>query len=99
MEEEQTKEYKCKNCFACQFYDEYYIKGYTRFEKQDMGYCRKLEKTVDKHETCDCWRFAQLKRNLRKRTVSAQIHKMIVKLNDIHQILLEYFKETHTDFF
>ena len=52
MEEKQ----KCKECWNCGNYGDYYTKGFCHFDKTKQGSCSKHREIKEKHDSCEFWR-------------------------------------------
>lgn len=53
MDEKQAA--KRKYCSKCNFYQSYYTKCADSFEREEMGYCSKINKPRESGERCDGW--------------------------------------------
>ena len=79
-----------KECWSCGSYHPYYIKGFCRFEKQNLGYCSKCKEQVgDKHQTCGLWRSNHLSRQMRKQVALKSLTEILQSLERLRIILEE----------
>ena len=84
------KEYKCKQCYRCYYYNAYYTKGNFKFNKVKIGFCVKKQKDVDNHGTCDCWSLeSELISSIRKKKSLNKLHELLEQISEIRQILEE----------
>ena len=86
-------ERKNKACWNCCFYKAYYVQDICHFNKQGIGLCTKNNKTVDKHEQCDYWHNAVIRRAVKRMVTGAKIEEMANTLKEIKQILSEDERE------
>ncbi len=80
-------------CYSCRFYKPYYVKGNTRFNKLDTGYCTQSKTTVEKH--CECEKFQNMyfaRYNFKKAVFSA-LAENLNTIAEIKQILEEDTEE------
>ena len=78
-----------KRCCNCYFFNRYYTKGYCRFSKEDVGYCRKKESIKDKNTTCGEWRSNYIYTRHRGKVALRALNEILLNLNEIRQIIEE----------
>ena len=78
-----------KHCYSCRYYKPYYTKGYTKFDRCDIGLCGRKKATVEKHEICEKYNNMYYARIDRKRAALEAIAEHINILAEIRQILEE----------
>ncbi len=82
-------ENESKHCYGCKYYKPYYTKGYTQFDKCDIGLCSKKKITVGKHEVCENYICKYYGRVSRKQAALTAVVEHINILAEIKQILEE----------
>ena len=82
-------ERKDKACWNCGNYKAYYTKGLCHFDKLKYGLCGKRNKTVDKHEQCECWRNDYKIRGLQENVAKRKLNDILDGIIEIRQILFE----------
>ena len=84
------KEYKCKQCYRCYYYNAYYTKGNFKYNKTKIGFCIKKQKEVDNHGTCDRWSLdSNVINSIRKNKSLNKLYELLGQLSEIRQILEE----------
>ena len=78
-----------KKCWSCGRFQRYYTKGYSNFQKEEIGFCSLQNKIVCKGERCKMWNYRQRVRNMRKQMAISSIVDIRSKLEVIEQILIE----------
>ena len=78
-----------KHCYSCKYYRPYYTKGYTQFDRCDIGLCTKKKATVERHENCENYAFMYYGRISRKQAALTALTENINVLAEIKQILDE----------
>lgn len=78
-----------KHCYGCKHYKPYYTKGYTQFDKCDIGLCAKKKATVEKHEICENYSNMYNYRLSRKQAALSAVSEHIDLLAQLKQILEE----------
>ena len=78
-----------KKCWSCGRFQRYYTKGYSNFQKEEVGFCSLQDKIVCKDETCKKWNYRQKVRNMRKQMAISSIVDIRGKLEVIERILTE----------
>lgn len=78
-----------KKCWSCGRFQRYYTKGYSNFQKEEVGFCSSQSKIVCKNESCKMWNYRQRIRNMRKQMAITSIVDIRSKLEVIEQILIE----------
>lgn len=78
-----------KKCWSCGRFHRYYTKGYSNFQKEEVGFCSSQSKIVCKNESCKMWNYRQRIRNMRKQMAITSIVDIRSKLEVIEQILIE----------
>lgn len=91
MEKQGIK--KNEKCIYCGNYERYYVKGSQTFQRTNQGYCYQQKTIVDKNYYCECWKSRLSKINIRKRTISIKLNKILIDLEVIRQILQENQEE------
>lgn len=86
---EQKKKDSGKHCYGCKYYSPYYTKGYTQFDRRDIGLCAKNKSTVEKQGYCEKYCCAYYARVDRKQAALTAIAEHINALAEIKQILQE----------
>ena len=84
MEEKKQPEHKCN---LCRFYEPFYVKKETCFEKLKDGYCRKCEQTKDHFDGCGQWEYRPRWRSGRKRTTERALNDIMFHLMAIREII------------
>ncbi len=84
---------RCTQCWNCKFFDYYYTKSYTFFDREKFGFCKKTRKLCDNHETCDLWQYKYEERNIRKDFALKQLPVVLDKLAQLEQILIEEYED------
>lgn len=82
-----------KECWNCKFFNYYYTKGLTFFNRESFGFCKKNRRLCDNHETCDLWEYKFEKRNTRKEATLTQLPIVLEKLAQLEQILIEEYED------
>ncbi|MDR3293553.1 MAG: hypothetical protein LBT20_05570 [Clostridiales bacterium] len=80
------QEPKCKNC---NFYCEYYTKGYDEFNRTRHGLCNKHHKDSDDKQICEFWKDNEKRKESRNRVILETMAKMEKYIREISQILKE----------
>jgi len=88
-----------KRCYDCRFYRPYYVKGYIRFDKLDMGQCRQTETTVEKHGGCEKFQNMHYCRIDRKQAALAALTENLNAIGELKQILEDDESEALEEFF
>ncbi len=88
-----------KHCYGCKYYKPYYTKGYTQFDKCDIGLCSKKKTTVEKHEVCENYTCMYSGRMNRKQAALSALAEHINVLAEIKQILEEDDEEAIKELF
>lgn len=78
-----------KHCYCCRYYKPYYTKGYTQFDRCDIGLCAKKKTTVEKQECCEKYTNMFYARIDRKQAALSAISEHVNALAEIKQILEE----------
>ena len=78
-----------KKCWSCGRFQRYYTKGYSNFQKEEVGFCSSQSKIVCKNESCKMWNYRQRIRNMRKHMAITSIVDIRSKLEVIEQMLIE----------
>ncbi len=78
-----------KHCYGCKYYKPYYTKGYTQFDRCDIGLCSKKKTTVGKHEFCENYTCKYYGSVNRKQAALSALVEHINVLAEIKQILEE----------
>lgn len=77
-------------CFQCSFYRPYYMKGYVKFDRLDIGQCGMTRETVNKHNGCEKFSFHHYARNNdRIQSAMQAIADHINILSELKQLLEE----------
>lgn len=83
-----------KQCYTCNHYRAYYMKGYLRFDKTDCGKCKKCETPCKKHDTCDEWQQINLRYQRMLRTSALKrLYDLMLETTAVRQILSEEVDE------
>ena len=88
-----------KHCYGCKYYSPYYTKGYTQFDRCDIGLCTKKKATVEKHECCEKYVCMYYGRINRKQAALSALAEHVNVLHEIKQILEEDDEETIEELF
>lgn len=88
-----------KHCYGCRYYKPYYTKGYSQFDRCDIGLCTKKKTTVEKHECCENYSCMYYMRANRKQAALSAIAEHINVLAEIKQILEEDDEEDIQELF
>ena len=88
-----------KHCYSCKYYNPYYTKGYTKFDRCDTGLCGRRKATVEKHEVCEKYVFMYCGRLNRKQAALTALTENINALAEIKQILEEDDEEDIEELF
>lgn len=80
------------HCYGCKAYQPYYTKGYSSFDRQDIGYCRKKKETVRKHEICEFYSGAYYP-STHKDSLEMKIDDTIKVFSELKQIVAEGFED------
>ncbi|MDE7158392.1 MAG: hypothetical protein K2N74_02355 [Clostridiales bacterium] len=78
-----------KHCYGCKYYEPYYTKGYTQFDRCDIGFCTKKKATVERHEICEKYDCAHYGRIHRRQAALSAIAEHINVLSELKQIIEE----------
>lgn len=78
-----------KHCYGCKFYKPYFTKGYTQFDRCDIGLCTKKKATVERHESCEKFMCMYYGRVNRMQAALSAIAEHINVLAEIKQIVEE----------
>ncbi len=78
-----------KHCYGCKYYKPYFTKGYTQFDRCDIGLCSKKKTTVERHEVCDKYANMFYGRIDRRQSALLAIAEHINVLAELKQILEE----------
>ncbi len=84
-----------KCCYDCRFYRPYYVKGYIKFDKLDMGQCGQTETTVEKHGVCEKF---QNRRYCRIDRKQAALTENLNAIGELKQILEDDESEALEEF-
>lgn len=76
-------------CSVCSFYESFYFKKDTRFDKAKDGYCGMCKQIKDRNETCDSWVYKSRRLFGRKWTTERVLKEIMFHLIAISQILQE----------
>lgn len=88
-----------KHCYSCKYYKPYYTKGYSQFDRCDVGLCVKNKTTIGKHEFCENFVCVYYGRVKRKQAALSAIAEHINILAEIKQILEEDDNEAIKELF
>ncbi|HBN12606.1 MAG TPA: hypothetical protein DD415_03230 [Clostridiales bacterium] len=88
-----------KHCYGCKYYKPYFTKGYTQFDRCDIGLCTKKKSTVERHEICDKYENMYYRRINRKQAALDALTEHINVLAEIKQILDEEDDEAIKELF
>ncbi len=89
METNEKPNYKCCNCM---FYEGYFIKKGTRFERADSGFCCKKQNVVFKRDCCDRFLF-KCRRFFSKSLVYRRLDSLLTDFSSLRDILEEEKRE------
>lgn len=78
-----------KHCYGCRYYKPYFTKGYTKFDRCDIGLCCKKKATVEKHGLCENYVNALYARADRRQAALSAVSEHINALAELKQILEE----------
>jgi len=87
-----------KCCYDCRFYRPYYIKGYIKFDKLDMGQCGQTKNTVEKHGGCGKFQNRHYCRIDRKQAALAALTDNLNAIGELKQILEDDESEAVEEF-
>ena len=79
----------CRICGNCRYFDAYYVKGVSKFEKQKIGHCALFEKTLDKYEQCSDWQSDSERLQTQKTVVTKELSELLEQTAMLKQILDE----------
>ncbi|MDE7440005.1 MAG: hypothetical protein K2N23_05825 [Clostridia bacterium] len=86
MEKENQNKHRCN---ICKFYDPFYIKKETCFEKLKDGYCNMCKQLKNHKETCEQWINKSYWLLSRKKTTERVLKDILFHLMAVAQILRE----------
>lgn len=84
MEEKKQPEHKCN---VCRFYDPFYIKKDTCFEKLKDGYCRNCKEIKNRFDGCEEWEIKPYWYFRRKLTTERVLKDILFHLMAIREII------------
>lgn len=87
------------HCYLCRNYKPYYTKGYTQFDRCDIGLCTKKKATVENHGVCKKYTCAHYSRIDRRQAALDALAVHINILAEIKQILQEDDEEAVEELF
>lgn len=67
----------------------YYSKAYCSFYREKFGLCRKQQKIVDKHESCESFKTKTFDRTVKRAAVIDALNNALTEINTIKTILEE----------
>ncbi len=75
-----------RHCFRCRFFDRYYTRELTRYEKTKSGWCKKRVASANIHETCENF---QAKRPgfQREMTLKSHLNDILTHIHEIRCVL------------
>ena len=86
----RTEEIKCERiCSNCNNFRFYYVKSYNKFIKQECGFCRNSDKTVQHAETCEKWKIKTNSSYMSRKLVYKAMRETIKSINTLQCILEE----------
>ncbi len=89
MNQNEKAESNSKRCWCCGDYYPFYTKGFIRYNRERIGYCRKCEKIVGNGATCESWR----NNSKRKRTINKfsmrVLNETLHTLSEVTQAILD----------
>ncbi len=73
-------------CYNCRFFDRYFTRGYTKFDKTDIGRCYIMQKVVNKSETCDNFK---TRRNTRRENsvLKITLENLLDEISEIRKMI------------
>ena len=96
MDTEDKKGQETKRrCFSCGSYECYYTKGYMRFNREKVGYCRRCDKITGNKDTCDDWNSNLYKRRRMGSISIKALNETIVSLTEVTEIIKEDIEHKH----
>ncbi len=78
-----------KECCVCQNFTAYFTKAYCCFLRTDCGHCRKTDTTVNKHGTCENFKYKHVNHNDKRNAVIKGLEKAVRDIAVIKFILEE----------
>ena len=94
---EDETETNGRRCVLCRYFYRYYTKGIHRFERTDLGICRRRQNIVNKGDGCDCWEFNGRRQYLSKRAAKNMLYEILLELSSVRQIMQELQDEGEDD--
>lgn len=90
---EEKTESKSKKCVLCRYFYRYYTKGVHRFERTNLGKCRRCQNIVNNTDSCESWEFNGRRQYLSKRAAKNMLYEILVELSAVRQIMQEFQDE------
>lgn len=87
------EENKIKECYSCRNFKRYYVKGLSRFNKTNLGYCGIRQEIIEKHNICDKYQYSNHAMFSRKKTSLRILADLLTDITAIKQILQEEEEE------
>lgn len=78
-----------KKCQSCRSFRAYYSRGYYCLLKENIGFCQRHSKVMEKSDSCNDWLCRKTDRNARKKMAIDAIIGVYGKLAVIEQIINE----------
>ena len=80
-----------RHCYNCMWYRPFYIKEYCKFDKQDLGLCKRIE-VKERHCVCENWTYnsednKRKRKEMRQSAIIESLGKTIKNLTEVGQIL------------
>jgi len=84
---------ECNKCYRCRDFDRYFTKGYTNFDKTNIGWCRKKHGVVNKGESCEFFKTRLYPRRDNK-ILQITLENLLDEISEIRKILESENDET-----
>ena len=83
---------KNKQCFRCEYYNYYFIKGKKRFNKIKLGRCGKKCDTVNMHDSCGGF-VLRRKRQTHKLFLEIYLEHLLTEISELRLLMEEEINE------
>ncbi|MDE6294407.1 MAG: hypothetical protein K2L88_07290 [Clostridiales bacterium] len=77
-----------KSCSRCKYLDRYYTKGVNRFNRTDLGFCRKRRESVNVRECrCESYEVDRYIGRIGRRAVKVCLNDLLTQITEIRKVI------------
>ena len=79
-------------CCKCRYFNRYYVKSNTDFNKIEYGFCLEKRRTVGAHDKCEIYK-TKPKRKAPNETALRVLSNLLTQISLVRQLLEEEFND------